>query len=372
MPQWRRDRVTGGWVIVTPERARRPHDFQCPRDAGGKPLPASPPDPPPAAVVSSCPFCPGNEQMTPPEIFALRPPGGQANGPGWSIRVVPNKFSALTPEETAAMDAKDAGMEAPLPGYGYHEVLIEGPDHGRRLEDWPPEHLAVVLQVAVQRLNALLDENGIQYVQLFKNDGNGAGASLAHPHWQLVALPMVPPAVDQELRGARRFAEETGECVFCHLLRRERRGVRQVAENQDFVAFVPYAARFPYETWILPRRHSADVAELVPGPGAGPADAGTPVPGGGDGPGPGLSPLLELARLLQQVVGRMNRVLGHPPYNIMVHTAPRPAATHAFHYHWHLEIVPRLGVAAGFEMGTGLFINVFSPEAAARDLRGKG
>lgn len=325
MPELRRDPVVGRWVIIAAERARRPSDFapEAARRAG----------------AAACAFCPGNEAQTPPEVLAFRPGGGGQ----WTLRVVPNKYPALQIEGDLAPTGE--GMYDRMNGVGAHEVIIETPDHTASLGTLSVGAVADILYAYRERLLDLKKDPRFEYILIFKNHGEAAGASLEHPHSQLIATPILPELVEAELEGAARYYRLKERCVWCDIIRQERRdGRRLVLEADGFLALAPFAPRFPFETWILPAAHRATFESIEPGD----VDA--------------------LARLLRELVGRLNLVLREPPYNYALHTAPL-RATELEHFHWHLELMPKLTRVAGFEWGTGFFINPTPPEEAARFLR---
>jgi UDPglucose--hexose-1-phosphate uridylyltransferase len=331
MPELRKDPVVGRWVIISTERARRPSDF-----AGQPVTPAGGP----------CVFCEGHEAGTPPEILAGRPGGAAPNGPGWTWRVVPNRFPALRIE--GELEPAGDGVFDRMNGVGAHEVVIETPEHGASFATLSTDALADVLRAYRERLADLKKDPRFQYVLIFKNHGESAGASLEHPHSQLIATPIIPVMVAEELAGAARYWELKERCVWCDVLRQEARsGRRVVLEVDGFVALAPFAPRFPFETWVLPARHRAAFEESDP------------------------AELRALAALLGEFFRRMGRVLGDPPFNFMLHTAPL-RAPELPSFHWHLEIIPKLTRVAGFEWGSGFFINPMPPEDAAEALRAGG
>ena len=333
MPELRRDPVVGRWVIISTERSRRPSDF------------ASPPVRPQSA--GPCVFCPGQESRTPEEILAVRGPGGLPNGPGWQVRVVPNKFPALRIE--GELEPAGDGVYDRMNGIGAHEVIIETPDHAASLSDLPKSQVSAVLEAWRQRMVDLQKDTRFEYVSVFKNHGEAAGASLEHPHSQLIATPIVPMMVEQELEGALHHFRIKKRCIWCDVIRQEMqgrtRGVgRLILAEDGLVALCPYAPRFPFETWILPEVHRSSYEDT-------------------DGVDPGA-----LAHVLREVLRRMDTVLGAPAWNLSLHSAPLKTPT-LDHFHWHLEIIPKLTKVAGFEWGTGFFINPTPPEEAARYLR---
>jgi UDPglucose--hexose-1-phosphate uridylyltransferase len=241
LPELRKDPVTGRWVIIATDRARRPSDF------------SHEPVPPPGARF--CPFCYGNEQKTPPEILAYRREGG-SNGPGWSVRVVPNKFPVLGIE--GELNRQGDGMFDRMNGIGAHEVIIETPDHNTNMAEMPEKQLEEVLYAYRDRILDLKRDFRFRYIVVFKNFGEAAGASLEHPHSQLIALPVIPKRVKEEVDGAKLYFDFKERCVYCDIMRQEETsGVRLVIETERFVALEPYAPRFPFETWIMPRRHES-------------------------------------------------------------------------------------------------------------------
>jgi len=293
--------------------------------------------------LASCAFCAGHEDKTPPEIIAGRPPGSPANGPGWSYRVVANKWPALRIE--GSLDASAEGLYDRMEGIGAHEVVVETPDHQATLASLPIDAVADVLLAYRERVLDLKKDGRFQYILVFKNHGEAAGASLEHPHSQLIATPIIPIMVEEELSGSAAYYARKERCVWCDIVRQERRDRRRLILDRDgFVALAPFAPRFPFETWILPDRHRSAFEES------------------------GIDDLRNLAGALQDFLRRMNRLLNDPPFNFMLHTAPLYESS-LDHFHWHLEVIPKLTRVAGFEWGSGFFINAVSPEEAASGLR---
>jgi UDPglucose--hexose-1-phosphate uridylyltransferase len=329
VPELRRDPIVGRWVIISTERARRPSDFPAaPRRRKGGP----------------CVFCGGQEQWTPEEVWAFRPGPGEPNTPGWQLRVVPNKFPALRIE--GELEPSGEGLFDRMNGVGAHEIVIESPDHDATIERLPVAHLAEVFRAYRDRILDLAKDPRLEYVMVFKNHGDLAGASLEHTHSQLVATPVVPLMVEEELAGALQHLRIKKRCIWCDIIRQERQGGGRIILDRDgFVALAPFAPRFPFETWILPAVHRPRYEET---PGAHFAG---------------------LAGVVRQVLGRISEFLDDPPYNFMLHSAPLRASA-LDHFHWHLEIIPKLTRVAGFEWGTGFFINPTPPEEAVKYLRG--
>ncbi|MBX6770538.1 MAG: DUF4921 family protein [Chloroflexi bacterium] len=332
MPQLRQDLVTGRWVTIATERARRPSSFSRA----------------PAVAVSpaaTCPFCVGHEDMTPPEVLADRAPGTLPNAPGWEIRVVPNLYPAFGPPDREPVQARVGPYET-MDGVGVHEVLISSPSHTDDFAQLPVEHIARIVRASIARYTAHAANPAIEYLLLINNHGKEAGASLEHPHSQLFGIPFVPPVVQEELEGSRRYRAAHRACVFCDMIAwEEQSGERVILTTDHFIAFAPFAARTPFESWIVPRRHAARF-EMMSGPEQE-----------------------DFARALHELIARLVAGLNDPPYNFYIHTAPVHSSPET-DYHWHLELLPKLTIAAGFELGTGVMINVVTPESSAEFLRG--
>ncbi|MEQ1834272.1 MAG: galactose-1-phosphate uridylyltransferase [Candidatus Eisenbacteria bacterium] len=331
MPELRKDPVVGRWVIISTERSRRPGHFTP--EPGGN-------------AGGFSPFAEGREDMTPPEVYAVRPDGRGKDTPGWSVRVVPNKFPAL--EIEGSLDRRGEGLYDKMNGVGAHEVVIETPDPAVQFADLPPEQIQQVLIAWRERMRDLKKDNRLRYALVFKNHGASAGASLEHSHSQIIATPIVPRMVQEELDGARRYFELKERPVFSDIIDQETgeaQGRRVVARTGRFIALSPFAPRFPFETWILPIARRAAYHTIE--------DAGE---------------LLELAGILKDTLMRLNAALDSPPYNLLLHTAPLGEPENPY-YHWHIEIMPKLTRVAGFEIGSGFYINPTPPEDAARYLR---
>jgi len=329
MPQLRRDPISGRWVIISTERAKRPTEYKHEEQKTND--------------TSNCPFCPGREKMTPPEIMAFREKGSKPDEPGWRVRVVPNKFPALKIE--GPLDKAADGIYDKMNGVGAHEVIIETPDHLKETHDLNEKEMTEVLLMYRARMLDLKRDPRFKFVLVFKNRGRAAGASLTHPHSQLIALPVVPKRVREEIQGGEQYYEFRERCVYCDMIDQETYvRVRVVGENDLFLAIEPFASRFPFETWIMPKVHSSSF-NLI-------SDQEIPV----------------LAQLMKSVLARLNKALNNPSYNYVLHTAPfsQPDIPH---YHWHFEIMPKLTQLAGFEFGSGFYINPTPPEEAAKYLQ---
>jgi len=334
MSELRQNRATKNWIIIASERARRPDDFRR-RDR-----PAALPVHDPA-----CPFCTGNERMTPPEVMAVRPSGSKADGPGWSLRVVPNKFAALEPVgELTRREERDFFRK--MDGVGRHEVIIESPVHNETIGTMFQKKVEQILLAYRERYLRISEDGHFQHVTIFRNNGEGAGTSLAHPHSQLIATPIVPSQTRQVLEEAMRYYDDRGSCVYCDMVEEEIAARKRIVlESDDFVVFEPFASRKPFETWIVPRRHNASFGNIS------------------------AAEAKKCAHVLRRVLGILHRHLGDPDYNLMICTAPFKDANESY-YHWHVEILPRLTTTAGFELGSGIYINVALPEQTARYLSG--
>jgi len=337
MPELRKDPIIGRWVIIATERAKRPNDFkQNTADI---------------TEVTPCPFCEGNEALTPPEIRSVRKAGTEPNKPGWDVRVVPNIHPVLRIE--GELNKQPHGIYDMMNGIGANEVIIETPEHTEQMCSLTSEQIAKVLMAYKERIVDLEGDTRFKYVLIFKNHKPASGATnIRHCRSQLIALPVCPKSVKGELVGAKRYFEYKDRCVFCDIISQELNDQKRlILEIDGFIAIAPFAGRFPFETWILPKKHSADFTSITK------ADA------------------YELGKVLKEVLSRMNRLLSDPPYNYIIHTAPyrRPKqgywSTIDNDYHWHIEIIPRLTRVAGFEWGTGFYINPLPPEDAAQFLR---
>jgi UDPglucose--hexose-1-phosphate uridylyltransferase len=332
LPELRRDPVTGRWVIIAAERAKRPQDF------------------PPIENTRmteegrrTCPFCPGREDKTPPEILAYRPDGSGPNKSGWTVRVVPNKYPALQIE--GDLDRRGEGLYDRMNGIGAHEVIVETPDHDATLGTMPAAQTALMTRAIMDRITDLEKDVRFKYIQIFKNVGEAAGASLEHPHCQLIATPVVPKRVTEELEGALTYFKYKERCVYCDILRQESKDQKRLIFADDlFVTAAPYAPRFPFEALITPRRHMSSFKNMAP------------------------EEVKAFAVHLNLLIAKLEAALQTPPYNFVLHTSPC-GQDDLDHYHWHLEVIPKLSKVAGFEWGTGFYINPTIPEQTAADLR---
>ncbi len=337
MPELRKDPVVGRWVIIATERAKRPQDFSK-EDSN--------------IDDSACPFCEGKEALTPHEIFSLR---SQGNTPGWDVRVVPSINPLLVIE--GKLNRRPKGMYDLMDAIGAHEIVVETPKHIHNMADLEESQIVKVFDVYLNRLSDLEKDHRFKYVLIFKNYGVAAGAGpIKHSRSQLIATPVNPKRVKEELMGSRRYFEYKERCVFCDIIRQEIADEsRVVLESEEFVVIAPFASRFPFELNILPKKHSADFTKIS------------------------HSEKLDLARVLKNTLMKLKIALNDPPYNFVLHSAPfRGSRKQGYwktvdsDYHWHIEIMPRLTSVAGFEWGSGVYINPTPPEEAAKYLKELG
>ncbi|HET6385287.1 MAG TPA: galactose-1-phosphate uridylyltransferase [Armatimonadota bacterium] len=334
MPELRKNPVTREWVIVAETRSQRPLETTIPHESSISKGPAFDPD---------CPFCPGNESQTPREVLAFRSTPGAGDTPGWNVRVTPNKYPALLVEGDLAR--RGLGMYDCMNGIGAHEVVIETPAHNLPFADLPTAHCADVFWACRERFVDLSRDRRFKYILFFRNEGRVAGVSLDHPHSQIIALPMVPMDVMAEIEGMSHYAEYRDRCPYCDMVDQERESADRVLfETASYLIFEPFASRFAFETWVVPKIHQPSFAELD------------------------YDAMPAVAEAVQGALRHIDRCLGSPPYNLAMHTMPintsRPED-----FHWHIQITPRLAATGGFELGTGVYINPISPEESARRLR---
>ncbi len=337
MPELRRDPIIGRWVIIATERAKRPKDFAPVHEE----LPEG-----------ECPFCEGAESQTPSEIFAIRSKDTPSNAAGWDVRVVPSISPVLT---IAQGSRRGKGMYDMMDGIGAHEIIIETPRHIANIADLEAEQIAKVMEAYADRMLDLEKDHRFKYVLIFKNYGRDAGGGrVKHARSQLIATPVTPKRVKEELAGAKRYYDYKERCIFCDIIAQELENKQRLVTSLDgFIAFTPFASRFPFEICITSQEHSCDFSSL------------------------NKKDFSNLARILKIVLSKIKNALGDPHYNFIFHTAPFRGAkakagywkTVDYDYHWHIEIIPRLTRIAGFEWGTGFYINPTPPEEAAKYLR---
>lgn len=329
MPEIRRDPISGHCVILAADRHKRPNDFAN-KDS---------------AITRKCPFCPGNEEATPPEICRIPQKDGFSKSGEWKIRVVPNKYPAL--DGDSQLIPQKNGIYERTPAPGRHEVIIETPLHSGRLENLPVAHIADIIRTYADRAKAMLSLPFIRYAMIFKNQGRTAGASLEHPHSQIAGIPIPPKRIMEEIKSCSEYKGRTGNCVFCDIIREEIKfGKRIICGNGQFIAFAPFASKTPFEINIMPTSHKSRFEEIN-------GEEAT-----------------ALAEILRESLARLSKAVPDLCYNMMILTSPREDGTFPPDaYHWRIDIMPKLAQAAGFEWGTGFYINTLSPENAAEILR---
>lgn len=327
MPELRYNVLTREWVIIATERAKRPDQFIRKREKKTIPV-----------YVENCPFCPGNEKMTPAETYMV------PDTKGWRLRVTPNKFAAVAFDGERRRTIQ--GIRRTVTGVGMHEVIVETPDHSKTTALLDDRGVETIIQSYLHRFKAASADPRVEQVTIFKNHGDSAGTSLEHPHSQMIATPVITTQLRDRLFNALEHFDEYGECIFCRVLDQEmKEGARLVSENQHFVSFIPFAALTPFSLLIMPRRHMACFAELTDAEAA------------------------DLAHILRRTLAVLYQGLEDPDFNYVIRTAPTEY-TGVKYYHWYLSVIPRLTKMAGFELGSGMFINVSLPEENASFLRG--
>lgn len=329
MSELRRDPIVGRWVIIDVDDPKKPGDFHL--------------EPHHYEDATNCPFCYGNEFMTPPEIQTIRHEKTQPNTAGWQVRAIPNKFPALQIE--GDLDRRGLGIFDMSNGIGAHEIIIETPYHAKDIPDLELEEIENILTMYGMRSKDLEKDKRFKYLMLFKNFGAAAGATIDHNHTQLIALPMIPKNVLEEITGAAEYYGFRDRCIFCDIIRQEiEEKERILCQNKSFISFCPYVSRSSFEVWILPKTHKESYCDIS------------------------KDEIADLAKILREVLRRMKIALNDPAYNFIIHTAPingdvRPG------YHWHMELMPRLNRIAGFEWGTGFYAVGTPPEVAIKYLR---
>ena len=328
MPELRQNFLTKEWVIIATERAKRPEELATHREPEAVP-----------SFVEGCAFCPGNEDKCPDEL--LRFPANPAEP--WAVRVIPNKFAALDSKAQPSRSLQH--FRRRVEGFGFHEVIIDGPDHARCMAMLPDAHVANILRVYKERYNLLGMDRRVNHITIFKNHGVSAGASMQHPHSQLIATPVIPSQVRHRLHEALRHYDDVGECMFCHMVEREIQDkTRIVLKSRSFVATEVYASATPFATHIFPLRHMASFGDIS------------------------TAETVDLAHTLRTLLAKIHVGLENPDLNFTIRSGPSDYAS-ARHFHWYVSVIPRLTRMAGFELGSGMFINTVLPEAAAEFLR---
>lgn len=316
MNEIRKDYIADKYVIFSPKRAKRPHAFRKLKEKDIAP--------------EKCPFCPGNEHLTPKAIK-------QIPKKNWRVRLIPNKFPALC--EVASRGEEGKGFFKHYKPYGYHEVLIETPDHYKEYHELSLKQLELCFKTLVERYKFLLAKKEIVYVTVFKNEGKMAGASLGHTHSQIIASPVFPKKISEKMSVSERYYKKEQRCPYCDIIKTERGKQRVVSENKDFMVICPYASTWPYETWIFPKKHVSDVTELS------------------------ASQRKNLLKMMKKLLIKYEELFDDLPYHIVYNSFPK-----SDFWHFHLEIYPKLKIYGGFEY-FGLYINEVLPEYAAKKLK---
>lgn len=328
MPELRKDPILGRWIIISTERGKRPTDFIVEQST---------------SKGGFCPLCPGNENTTPQEVLSYGRSNPSPNTPGWTLRVVPNKYPALVIE--GDLNKEGDGIYDKMNGIGAHEVLVETPSHNEAFTHLPLDRMIQVFWAFRDRLVDLGRDPRFRYVMIFKNFGRPAGASLEHSHSQLVALPILPRMIVSELDGGLSYYKYKERCIFCDIIHQEiKQEVRVVCQNDQFITICPYAPRSPFEMWILPKNHASSYIST-------------------DENG-----FKALTQIFSESMLRLDKCIPNVPYNFVLHGAPLRSQP-LEHFHWHFEIMPKLTMMAGFEWGSGFYINPIPPEDAATFLR---
>jgi len=329
MAELRRDPIVGRWVIMDTEHPAAPEEYEYE---------------PHIPKGGDCPFCYGNESLTPSEIESFRKPGTGANTTGWQVRVVPNKFPALQIEGN--LNKQGIGIYDMSNGIGAHEVLVESPYHHKDIPDLTSEEVEKIIEMYIRRTVDLEKDKRFKYIMVFRNFGRAAGASLEHPHSQIIALPMVPKNVKEELVGAENYLEYRERCIFCDIVKQEsHEKERIIMEDKNFLAFFPFVSRFPFETWIIPKRHDGCFCTLS------------------------KEEIRHFAFILKNTLAKIKKIFPDLSYNYIIHISPCNSDKETESYHWHLELMPKLTRVAGFEWGTGFYLVPTPPEIAAEYLR---
>lgn len=331
----RKDYILDRWVVIASQRRRRPSDFVVGDVGRGR--------------EGLCPFCPGNEHLTPPatllyvfedgELKKIRDEDGNRRG-DWIVRCIPNLYPAfMPPEHESARFSQTECCHVSIDALGHHEVLVESPNHDEHPGVARISQLVLMINALRDRCLFLMGKDYVRYVSIFRNHGASAGASLSHAHSQIIATPIIPRILGEEKVASERYYEEKGRCVFCDIVGMEAKSERFIWENNEFVVFAPWAPTNPFEFWIFPKRHQSTILELTD------------------------SEIRGLAEALRVSLGGLRSLLNDPPYNYGFHMIPEK------YYHWHIEVYPKLAVWAGFEKSTGMYINTMPPEEAAKNLR---
>lgn len=335
----RKDYLLDRWVVIAKERSRRPTDFAKPRLSTPK--------------TTVCPLCVGNEQMTPPAVMLYLKENGEIKksqdqpigerSKNWLVRVIPNLYPAFTPPKDHGELCRLQESYTLCDAVGHHEVIVESPKHNDEPAETELSQLELVINAYIDRLKELSAKSYVKYVSIFRNYGLEAGASLSHAHSQIIATPMVPYTIQEELKASEEYYDQHGKCFYCNIIEKETKSPRLILENTDFVVFCPYASVNPMEFWIVPKKHAANFLNLTE------------------------AEISAFAGTLKVSLKALKELVNDPPYNFGFHLSINPQNHDS--YHWHLEVYPKLAIWAGFEKSTGIYINTVMPETAAESLR---
>lgn len=330
----RRDYILDRWVVIASQRRRRPSDFfEVKRNDMEKTL---------------CPFCPGNEHLTPPATLVYlinngnirkTTDEGEFRHKNWAVRCIPNLYPAFSPSDDQKLELKSSDFHKSMKALGFHEVLIESPFHDEHPSTAREFQLKLAVNAIKDRFHHLSSREYVKYVSVFRNHGASAGASLSHPHSQIIAMPILPRIIKGEAETSKNYYEAEGKCIFCSIIEEEAKNERFIWENESFIVFAPWASLNPFEFWIFPKRHQSSILETTD------------------------IEAENLAETLRVSLGGLKNLLCDPPYNLGFHTLLKN------YYHWHVEVYPSLTIWAGLEKSTGIFINTVPPEDAAKGLR---
>ncbi|MFA6431093.1 MAG: galactose-1-phosphate uridylyltransferase [Candidatus Margulisiibacteriota bacterium] len=334
MPELRQNPATRDWVVIATERAKRPEQFTTGKSISQEAL---------IENEETCPFCLGNESKTPPEILSYRPAGTEPNTPGWWLRIIPNMYPALV-IDGKAQRRKIEDYFLSMNGIGNHEVLIESPNHSQTIATMEQRQVEEIFLAYRERYISLAKDPNFEMITIFRNHGINAGTSIRHPHSQIIAAPIVPQNIRQVVEEAMRYFDDKGTCVYCDMIASEvKLKERVVSQSENFVVIQPFASRSPFETWVLPKEHGSTYDEISP------------------------EACKELAFVMRTTLAKLYKGLNNPDYNYVIVSSPCHERKLEY-YHWYIKIVPRISHAAGFELGSGIYINTVVPEEAAKFL----
>jgi len=332
--EFRQDIVSGDWVLIATGRKKRPHDLIVKKKRKASPK-------------RKCPFKDPQASGNAEPIITRYRPGKNENKKDWSIQVIPNLYPAVFSSSNIDPTIKQNGPYFIADGAGYHDLIITR-DHYNNFPRLSPQEAVEVLSVMQERYKQVAEDNRIDYVSIFHNWGPSAGASIYHPHYQIISIPVLPPDVSHSLKGSEKYFKENNSCVHCAVLKKEMsENSRIIYENNSAVVFLPFVSREPFEIRVFPKRHSSFFEDCPP------------------------KELSDIADALQKATGMLEEKMKNVDYNFFIHTAPVKDKNKYGYYHWHIEIQPKISISAGFELSTGIEITVVDPDDAAKFLRGE-